>query len=307
MVSYSLSPAMHGAAYKVCGMHHTYRINQTSSIDDLLRLIHDPAFGGSAINQPFRIQILPHLSTLSYHARAIGAVNTIVPLRAVPDGTPHFLLTQAAERKRAGPTRGLYGDNTDWLGIMTSIRRNASPRNAVQPSKTTGLVIGAGGMARSAIYALIRLGCRKIFIYNRTVANAEAVATHFNAWAAPLASNGPVVNVLRSRDDPWPAGLRHPTLVVCCLPAHSVDNLPLPNFEMPEQWLGSPSGGVVMEVCRFPLSLPFPFLPSPRPAACLRLIQRADEEIARVPPLRDGARAPDPRPARAHGAGVGHC
>jgi shikimate 5-dehydrogenase/shikimate kinase/3-dehydroquinate dehydratase len=293
MVSYSLSPAMHDAAYKVCGMQHTYRIHQTSSIDDLLRLTQDPAFGGSAINQPFRIQILPHLATLSSHARAIGAVNTIVPLRAVPDQTPQFLVNQAAERKCSGPTMGLYGDNTDWIGIMTSIRRNSSPRNAVQPSRTTGLVIGAGGMARSAIYALIRLGCRKIFIYNRTITNAEAVASHFNAWAAPLSNHGPVVDVLRSRDEAWPTGMRQPTLVVCCLPAHSVDNNPVPNFEMPGQWLRSPSGGVVMEVrC----SSPF-----------FWLMPCADAGKAGVPALRDGAGASDPRAARAHCAGVGHC
>lgn len=255
MVSYSLSPAMHGAAYKVCGMQHDYRIHQTSSVDDLLRLIQDPNFGGSAINQPFRVEIMPHLATLSYHARAIGAVNTIIPLRVLPDNTPQFLVTQAAERKRAGPTLALYGDNTDWIGIMTSIRRHSSPRNAVQPSKTTGLVIGAGGMARSAIYALIRLGCRKIFIHNRTVANAITVANHFNAWAGSLTNNGPILTVLHSGDEPWPAGLRPPTLVVSCLPAHSVENIPVSKFEIPEQWLRSPSGGVVMEVRTFPLQI----------------------------------------------------
>jgi shikimate 5-dehydrogenase/shikimate kinase len=252
-VSYSLSPQMHGAAYQVTGLQHDYRINQTGSIDDLLRLTRDPSFGGSAVNQPFRVGIIPHLSALSYHARAVGAVNTIVPLRALPDGTAGFLVKQAGERKRAGPTLGLYGDNSDWIGIIVTLRRNLSPRNAVRPDRTTGLVIGAGGMARSAIYGLIRMGCRKIFIYNRTARNARAVADHFNSWAAPLANgNGPIVTVLGSRDEQWPQGLQYPTLVVSCLPAHSVDKNPVPHFEMPEQWLLSPTGGVVLEVRSHP-------------------------------------------------------
>ncbi|KFZ04820.1 hypothetical protein V501_08946 [Pseudogymnoascus sp. VKM F-4519 (FW-2642)] len=247
MVSYSLSPAMHGAAYKVCGMPHDYSINQTSSVEDFLRLANEPNFGGSATNQPLRMDIVPHLSAVSYHAHAIGSVNTVVPLRALPSSTQSLAL-QATEPKRSGQCVALYGDNTDWIGIMTSIRRNGSPRNAVQPSKTTGLIIGAGGMARSAIYALIRLGCRRIFIFNRTLANAIAVADHFNAWAGQLRFDLPVVTVLPSRDEPWPAGLRPPTLIVSCLPAHSVENQPVPSFEMPEQWLQSPTGGVVMEL-----------------------------------------------------------
>lgn len=263
IVSYSLSPAMHGAAYRVCGMSHTYSINQTSSIEELLRLTRDPHFGGSAVNQPFRLEVMPYLTTMSYHAHAVGAVNTIIPLRELPDGpvTSQWLVAQAAQRKRAGATTGLYGDNTDWIGIIVSIRRNSSPRNAVQPSRTTGLVIGAGGMARSAIYALIRLGCRKIFIYNRTIAHAEDVAKHFNSWAQPLSSNGPIVNVLTSPNQSWFEGLAMPTIIVSCLPAHSVDNKPLPHFELPEQWLGSPTGGVVMEVSFLHFHCPNSFCP----------------------------------------------
>ena len=256
-VASSPSPMIHNAAYRVRGMHHDFQIREASSLDDLHHLSKDPHFGGAAIGQPFKVAIISHLHAQSHHSRAIGAINTILPLRALPDGSPQFLLNQANLRNCAGPVCAWYGDNTDWIGISTCLRRNLSPRNAVQPSKTTGLVIGAGGMARAAIYAMIQLGCRKIFIFNRTVENAEKVAHHFNSWAAALSDTGSVVSVLRSRDQPWPADHNHPTMMVSCVPAQRVGSRPAADFEMPVQWLGSPSGGVILEVCLFPPSRPF--------------------------------------------------
>ena len=132
---------------------------------------------------------------------------------------------------------------------MNCLRRSISPRNVVQPSRTTGLVIGAGGMARAAIYAMIQLGCRKIFMYNRTIEHAETVARHFNSWAAGLRGDGEIVQVLRNADQAWPSGLKPPTMVVSCVPARSVGDQAPANFEMPLHWLGSPTGGVVVEVC----------------------------------------------------------
>ncbi len=105
----------------------------------------------------------------------------------------------------------------------------------MQPSKTTGLVIGAGGMARSATYALIQLGCRNIFIYNRTLANAQAVATHFNGWAAGQGMAGgratedgqlQVCHVLSAISQPWPRGFQPPTMIISCVPATGVDGSP---------------------------------------------------------------------------------
>jgi len=255
-VSYSLSPAMHNAAYKTCGMSHDFTIGPVSVLSELHHLAQDPHFGGAALAQPFKVDIIPHLHAYSHHAKAIGAVNTLLPLRALPDGSPQFLLNQASQRNRAGSVLAWYGDNTDWAGIVTCLRRNASPRNVVQPSKTTGLVIGAGGMARAAIYAMIQLGCRKIFLYNRTVEHADTVAAHFNSWAAPFSDRGPIVTVLRSREEPWPSDYRYPTLMVSCVPAHSVGSRPAADFEMPEQWLGSPSGGVILETAYKPRVTP---------------------------------------------------
>jgi 3-dehydroquinate dehydratase type I len=247
-MAYSPSPMMHNAAYRVRGMHHDFQIQEASSLDDLHQLSKDPHFGGAAIGQPFKVAIMAHLHAQSHHSRAIGAINTILPLRALPDGSPGFLLNQANLRNCAGTVCAWYGDNTDWIGISACLRRNLSPRNAVQPSKTTGLVIGAGGMARAAIYAMIQLGCRKIFIFNRTVENAENVAQHFNSWAGSLSDTGSVVRVLKSRDEPWPEEYQPPTMMVSCVPAQRLGSRPAADFQMPIQWLGSPSGGVILEV-----------------------------------------------------------
>jgi shikimate 5-dehydrogenase len=239
-------------------MSNDFQSLKVSSLEDIHRLCQDSNFGGAAITQPFKVQILSRIATKSYHAKAIGAANTLLPLRMLPnysslDGSIQSLLRQANQRGKSGPIVAYYGDNTDFIGILTCLRRNISPRNVVQPSKTTGLVIGAGGMARAAIYALIQLGCRKIFMYNRTVSHAQEVAAHFNSWAAGLSSDGEIVKVLKSTNEPWPEGYRQPTIVVSCVPARSVGGQPPANFEMPGQWLGSPTGGVVVEV---PVLLP---------------------------------------------------
>jgi 3-dehydroquinate dehydratase type I len=258
-VSYSLSPAMHNAAYRSLGMNHDYRTQDMSSLAELDALSQDPHFGGASIVQPWKVIIVDQLASKSRHAEAIGAVNTLLPLRVQADGTIFSLQNQASQRNRAGRVTAWYGDNTDWIGIMVCLNRNLSPRNVIRSLKTTGLVIGAGGMARAAIYAMLRLGCRKIFVHNRTVGNAHMVAQHFNSWASSANGGQPgeqVVSVLHSRLDPWPANLAPPTLIVSCVPTHSINNQPPANFEMPEQWLQSSSGGVIMDMAYNPLITP---------------------------------------------------
>lgn len=245
-IRHSLSPAMHNAAYRVYGMPHKYGICETPSLRGFRDVVRDPSFGGASVTLPFKLDIIPLLQSLSEHARAIGAVNTVIP-RRLPPGSG----------SGSGST-ALHGDNTDWIGMRTCVLRYLTPVNAVTGS-TTALVIGAGGMARAAIYALQTIGVESVFLWNRTAARAVGIADYFNgrhpaaaqAAASSSARSSPaaacVVRYLPLADA-WPAGYRLPTIIVSCIPAHSILGAPPANFTLPDGWLESPTGGVCVEV-----------------------------------------------------------
>lgn len=251
-VSESLSPAMHNAAYAAVGLLHSYTTRNVASWDEVETLGKNTHFGGASVVQPYKVKAVATLSSLSHHAKAIGAVNTLLPLRTCVDGKLLPLKDQAYNRNRAGHVAGFYGDNTDFVGIKTCLSRSLSPRNVIQP-KTTGLVIGAGGMARAAVYAMLQLGCRNVCIYNRTAANARSVANHFNDLIAQstrgtVSSSNVSIHVLESLVESWPSGLSMPTMIVSCVTHEALEGNPGAEFEVPTDWLQSQSGGVVVEM-----------------------------------------------------------
>jgi shikimate 5-dehydrogenase/shikimate kinase len=267
---YSLSPAMHNAAYQACGMPHHFDRLQTATLNERVQeLLRRPNFGGTAVSQPFKVDAISLTTALSRHARAIGAINTLIPIRHLNDdgsipGSDGVELFQ--ERNQSGPVKALYGDNTDWIGIRSCIRRGLSPANAVRPTSTSGLVIGSGGMARAAIYAMLQLGIKQIVIYNRTTANAKKLVEYFVQLAAsrdaitlfPSFVQGcqPTFWILGTRDEAWPSKLCAPTVIVSCIPTHAVGDEPSPDFTLPTHWMQSPSGGVVVELAYRTLNTP---------------------------------------------------
>jgi shikimate 5-dehydrogenase/shikimate kinase len=265
-LGYSVSPAMHNAAYETCGMPHRFHRVQSSTLNSLKELVRESNFGGSIVIQPYKVEVISLTDSLSQHARAIGAVNTLIPVRNLKttNGNPSELeLFQ--ERNQSGPVQALYGDNTEWIGIRSCVRRGLSPANAVRPT-TSGLIIGAGGMARAAVYALLQLGVKNIVIFNRTIDKAEKLVAHFVRLASATSPSGPTsiklqrpdlhFHILRTRKDAWPESYRQPTIILSCIPADPIDGGPAAQFTLPPAWMHSPTGGVVMEIAYKTLSTP---------------------------------------------------
>jgi len=159
-ISQSMSPTLHNTAFNILGLPHQYQLLETREVGEEIKLaITAPDFGGASVTIPFKLDVIPLLDQLTPAAELIGAVNTIIPKAVLKDGQV---------------TRILVGDNTDWIGIKSSIhaKLGSSPVKA-------SLVIGAGGTARAAIYALQQLNADVIYLYNRTVRKAEELALAF--------------------------------------------------------------------------------------------------------------------------------
>lgn len=114
---------------------------------------------------PHKVAIIPHLDELTPECRAVGACNTLY-VRDEPDAS-----------SPTGFRRVFCGTNTDVVGVRESFLQNipAADHAAVFRGRP-GLVIGGGGAARSAVYALRQgLGATAIYLVNRDKAEVDAV------------------------------------------------------------------------------------------------------------------------------------
>ncbi|PYH79476.1 NAD(P)-binding protein [Aspergillus uvarum CBS 121591] len=182
----SLSPTLHNAAFAHHRLPHHYTIQECPSLAAVQHLIDAPTFGGASVTMPHKLTAFPLCDEVSNAARQIGAINTLI-----------------AETR--GGQRVLTGDNTDWRGLyelveeFSASRGYPSSREEVQAggptAGQTGLVLGAGGAARAAVYALLQANFARIVIANRTVEKAETIVRDFEGLAGPNGSDCEIVAV----------------------------------------------------------------------------------------------------------------
>ena len=155
-IQHSRSPALHNTLFQALGLPHNYGLYETAEVGENVKsILSSPDFGGASVTIPHKLAVIPLLDSISVDAKAIGAVNTIIP--TTNDGK-----------------RILHGDNTDWVGIKTTLIRANAPS-----APASALVVGAGGTSRAAVYALHKMGYYPIYLANRTPERLKELVDHF--------------------------------------------------------------------------------------------------------------------------------
>ncbi len=149
-VAHSLSPAMHNAAFHARGVNAVYVPFFVRRLPDFLAAIRPLGIRGFSITLPHKEAILRYLDRCDPIAAKIGAVNTV----AVRNGK-------------------LHGYNTDYIGVVRALQ----PHMRLRGSRV--LIVGAGGAARAAAFAVAQAGAVVFICARRKKRTAElAKAVH---------------------------------------------------------------------------------------------------------------------------------
>ncbi|MCA1900144.1 MAG: shikimate dehydrogenase [Chloroflexi bacterium] len=157
-LEHSLSPKIHAAALKACGLSGGYALfaippQDSQGLKDLIARVRAREIHGLNVTIPHKQSVIEFMDELTPTAKAIGAANTIY-LR---------------ENK-------LIGENTDAAGFLADLKKFTDGKKLAYGK--SALVLGAGGAARAVVYALLRGGWN-IALAARRVEQAQELANSF--------------------------------------------------------------------------------------------------------------------------------
>ena len=153
-IDHSFSPKLHNFWLKENNINAIYdKIKlEKNEIENFVKDIKKQKIAGCNVTVPFKKTVIPFLDKLSPEAEQTQSVNTIV-----------------------FDKDNLIGYNTDITGFYKAIQSiNFSLENKIV------LVLGAGGVVPSIIFALRKLNVLQIVISNRTKKKAENLRTQFS-------------------------------------------------------------------------------------------------------------------------------
>ena len=152
-ISHSLSPKLHNFWLKQNNIDATYdKIKlEEDGIKEFIQDIKKQKIAGCNVTVPFKKKVIPFLDTLSFEAEKTQSVNTIIFEKG-----------------------NLIGHNTDIVGFDKAIKAlNFNMKNK------RILILGAGGVVPSIIFALKKMDVLEITISNRTKQKAENLKISF--------------------------------------------------------------------------------------------------------------------------------
>jgi 3-dehydroquinate dehydratase / shikimate dehydrogenase len=155
-IAHSLSPLLHNTAFIARKINAVYLPFLVKNLPDFLNAVPEFGLRGFSVTLPHKQSILRHLQHCDALSAEIGAVNTVVVRR---DGS-------------------LYGCNTDYVGVLRALEKK------LRLPKSRVLILGAGGSARAAAFALTRAGAAVGICARRNNA-ARALARAAGAEVVP--------------------------------------------------------------------------------------------------------------------------
>lgn len=129
-IAHSLSPLLHNTAFHARKINAVYLPFLVKDLRDFLSCAADFGLRGFSVTLPHKQTMLKHLSECEPLAAEIGAVNTVT----------------------VRSNGSLYGCNTDYVGVLCALEKK------LRLSRSRVLILGAGGSARAAAFALARAG-----------------------------------------------------------------------------------------------------------------------------------------------------
>ncbi|AIY40028.1 Shikimate 5-dehydrogenase I alpha [Collimonas arenae] len=156
-IAHSKSPAIHArfAADTAQDMRYTHLLAPLDGFAATVREFIAQGGRGANVTVPFKLEAYALADELTTRAKAAGAVNTL-----------------KFENGR------ILGDNTDGIGLVSDIVRNAG----FDLTHKKILLLGAGGAARGVILPLLEGKPAQLVIANRTVAKAEELVQQFQSY-----------------------------------------------------------------------------------------------------------------------------
>jgi len=155
-LSHSLSPIIHNFWFKKYNIFANYSLIEVelNEIEGIINQIRTNKLQGINVTTPYKQAVIPFLDLLISDAKKTLSVNTI-------------------SLNNKGK---VVGDNTDVYGLEQGFINKLKDQNLEQKNV---LILGAGGVTASVIYALLRKGIKKIFVSNRTIRKVENIKERF--------------------------------------------------------------------------------------------------------------------------------
>jgi len=153
---HSLSPVIHNAFLKSTGIDAVYLTFEfpDENFDEAFIGARRLGLIGLNITMPFKGNAYKLTDNKDARSTAIGSVNTV---------------------KFNSSTGISKGFNTDVDGFTNSLEDSGFNWNG-----SSCLVLGAGGSAKSSVFALLEKPVKKIYIYNRTAKKAEMIKNSYS-------------------------------------------------------------------------------------------------------------------------------